>query len=113
MSSFRSTRPSAAFLQLIEELTTADTTATPWTTVGQKRKASERKKSVRGAALFTDRDREGGVSGEEEGEEAELFQDKKRDKQEARRLKKEMRKKEVMFGSLLYWWTPLGHHQVS
>lgn len=99
VSSFRTTHPSATFLKLIEELNTADTAATPWTaTDAKKRKISVRRKSVQGGLGFSDGEGEGGVSeedkdGEEEG--AGLFQDKRKSKQEARRLKKERRKKEV------------------
>ena len=99
VSSFRTTHPSAAFHQLVDELSSADSTTAPSTAVGQKRKSvSLRKKStaIRGVVGG---DGEWGVTGEEEeegeGEEAELFQDKQKSKQEARRLKKEMRKREV------------------
>lgn len=102
VSSFRTARPSPAFLQLIEEFSTVDSTATPSTAVGQKRKISVRKKSIRDALGFAGADGEGGVArvtveddGEGEEEEEELFDDKPKSKQEVRRLKKEMRKKEV------------------
>ena len=98
VSSFRTTHPSPAFLQLMEELSTVDTLDTPLTAVGQTRKASaRRKKSLHGVVSFTETgEGEGGVTDEEgEEQEAELFKDKRKSKQEARRLKKEMRKKEV------------------
>ena len=104
MSSFRTTHPSSAFLKLMEELANVDMAATPQTAVGQMRKTTVRRKmSVRGDVSFTDESEGGGgVTGEdeegaEEGEElnAEHFQDKRKSKQEARRLKKEMRKKEA------------------
>lgn len=97
MSSFRTTNPSPTFLKLIEELNTADTVATPLTPIdAKKRRVSVRKKSIHGGVEFIDV--EGDVSGEdEEGEEegAGLVQDKRKSKQEERRLKKERRKKEV------------------
>ena len=100
VSSFRTTHPSATFLKLIEELNSADTAATPLTATDvKKRKMSVRKKSIQGGLGFTDREGEGGMSGEdeEEGDEegAGLITDKRKSKQEARRLKKERRKKEV------------------
>ena len=106
VSSFRTTHPSATFLKLIEELNTADTVATPLTaTVNQKRRISVRKKSVHGGVVFMEGgEEEGGVSGEEDEEEGEgLIQDKRKSKQEARRLKKEMRKKEVRDSYLEYF----------
>jgi hypothetical protein len=82
---------------MIEELSSADSAATPSTAEDvQKRRVSVRKKSVHGGVEFTDGEGEGSVS-DEEGEEegAGLSQDKRKNKQEARRLKKERRKKEV------------------
>lgn len=100
MSSFRTTHPSPAFLKMIEELSSADSVATPSTATDvKKRRVSVRKKSVHGGVEFTDGEGEGSASGEDEEEEEEegagLIQDKRKSKQEARRLKKERRKKEV------------------
>ena len=64
-----------------------------------------RKKSVHGGVVFMEGgEGERGISGEEDEEEGEgLIQDKRKSKQEARRLKKEMRKKEVRDGYLEYF----------
>ena len=101
VSSFRTTHPSPAFLKMIEELSSADSVATPSTAAAvKKRRVSVRKVSVHGGVEFTDEEGEGSASGEEEEEGGEgLIQDKRKSKQEARRLKKERRKKEVSCSS--------------
>ena len=100
VSSFRTTHPSPAFLKMIEELSSADSVATPSTAATvKKRRVSVRKVSVHGGGEFTDEEGGGSASGEDEEEGEGLIQDKRKSKQEARRLKKERRKKEVSCSS--------------
>ena len=97
VSSFRTTRPSATFLKLIDELNSSDSASTPSTASDvKKRKISVRKKSIHGGVEFTGGEGEG--LGEDEEEGVGLIQDKRKSKQEARRLKKEQRRKEVKGG---------------
>ena len=110
MSSFRTTHPSPAFLKMIEELSSADSVATPSTAAAvKKRRVSVRKTSVHGGVEFTDGEEEGSTSGKDEEEEGGegLIQDKRKSKQEARRLKKERRKKEVRSFKLRRSYIPI------
>ena len=96
MDSFRTTHPSDSFLKQMEELNTADAAVTPGSAPVAQKKTSVGRKSVHGGGSeFRDGEGEGGEFDDEETEGAGLIKDKRKRKQEERRLKKERRKKEV------------------
>ena len=88
VSSFRAVVPSGEYLQLMEKVLSSELTHTPWTVAGQ------RTKRARSMGAGVGEEGEGRVSGAESSPQAEAALGQL-SKSEARRMKKERRKREV------------------
>ncbi len=100
VTSFRSSSPSDVFLKLLETaLETESALATPWTTALEEK--DRRKSRIMGGGV----DKKGSLVPPERGEDT----DGNISKQEARRLKKEMRKREVSRTNCIIILSPCMH----